>query len=163
VRRFLPLLLLCAACSKAPQRPSGADASQKFQPNIENHEVSDVLPPDQQALIDQAAALRAKPDDADLYNRFCDIFMKQKTFEGWRARITDTQVSTVNGSVDVTFDIGHVHLEQVVQASDPVRTDMADAAGREDVLISGTFPHRQGRDECTYYRGTLAVNLTKVR
>jgi len=163
VKRLLPLLLLCAACSKAPQKPSGADASQKFQPNIESHEVSDVLPPDQQALIDQAAALRAKPDDAELYNRFCDTFMKQTAFDGWRARITDTQVSTVNGAVDVTFDIGHVRLEQVMQANDPVRTDMADTAGREDVLISGTFPHGQGRDECTYYRGTLSVKLTKVQ
>ncbi len=162
MKRFLPLLLLCAACSKAPHGQH-AETQQKLLPGNEKQEGMDVLPPDQQAFIDQAAALRAKPDDAELYNRFCDTFMNQKTFDNWRARMTDTQVSTVNGSIDVTFDIGHVHLEQVVQASDPVRTDMADVAGREDVVISGTFPHRQGRDECTYYRGTLSVNLTKVQ
>ena len=162
MKRVLPLLLLCAACSKAPHHPQ-SDAAQKFQPGSEKQEGMEVLPPDQQAFVDQAAALRAHPDDADLYNRFCDTFMNQKTFDGWRARVTDTQISTVNGAIDVTFDIGHVRLEQVVQANDPVRTDIANAASREEVVISGTFPHRQGRDECTYYRGTLAVNLTRVQ
>ncbi|MBW8735167.1 MAG: hypothetical protein JF571_12860 [Asticcacaulis sp.] len=162
MRRFLPLLLLCAACSKAPHGPH-AEGAKTLQPGMEKQDGLDVLPPDQQALVDQAAALRAKPDDAALYNRFCDTFMNQKTFNGWRARVSNTQVSTVNGSIDVTFDIGHVHLEQVVQASDQVRTDLADTASREDVVISGTFPHRQGRDECTYYRGTLSVALTRVQ
>ena len=160
MKRFLPLLFLCAACSKAPQKPAEAV---DLQASVEKRDPSAQEPSDQQALVGQASALRARPDDADLYNRFCDTFMNLKTFEGWRARISDTQVSTVNGSVDITFDIGHVRLEQVVQASDPVHAHLAALAGRDDVIISGTFPHRQGRDECTYYRGTLSVNLTRVQ
>lgn len=156
-RILLPLLLLCAACSKAPEKPSEAG-----KPSVPSAGVP-APPADQAALITAVAAVRAAPDDQAAYKRFCDMFEALKTFDGWRATIADSQVSTINSSIDVTFDIGHVRLEQVVQTTDPVHTTLTDLDGREDVLISGSFPHRDGAAECAYYRGTLNVVLTKVQ
>ncbi|WP_443749589.1 hypothetical protein [Asticcacaulis solisilvae] len=157
MKRFLPVLLLCAACSKAPEKP--AEASPPPAPVA----VIAAPPADQAALIQAVVAVRAAPNDQAAYARFCDAFETLKGFDGWRATIADSQVSTVNGSVDITFDIGHVRLEQVVQKTDPVYPAIEALNGRQDVVISGTFPHRNGRDECAYYRGTFTVALTKVQ
>ena len=154
-RVLLSLLLLCAACSKAPEKAPEAPPA-KAAPAV-------TLPADQKALIDAAAAVRAAPDDQTVYKRFCDLFEAQKTFDGWHASITDSQVSTVNGSIDVTFDIGHLRLEQVVQMNDPLHTTLTDLDGRQSVFISGSFPHRDGAAECGYYRGTLNIVLSKVQ
>ena len=151
------IFLLCAACSKAPEKPAAPAYS--AQPAA----MAPSLPADQQAFVQQVAAVRAAPDDQAVYKHFCDAFLKLKTFDGWRATITDAQVSAVNDSIDVTFDIGHVKLEQVVQTSDPLHTALTDLDGRQDVLISGSFPHRNGRDECAYYRGTFSIALTRVQ
>ncbi len=155
MKRFLPLLLLCAACSKAPQKAPEAVPA-KAAPAV-------TLPADQKALIDAVAAVRAAPDEQAAYKRFCDMFEAQKTFDGWHATIADSQVSTVNDSIDVTFDIGHLRLEQVVQTTDPLHTALTDLDSRQDVLISGSFPHRDGAAECGYYRGTLNIVLSKVQ
>lgn len=156
MRRFLPLLLLCAACSKAPPKPP--------EPTPPAPAAVIAAPPaDQAALIQAVAAVRATPDDQAAYARFCDAFETLKGFDGWRATVTDTQVSTVNGSVDITFDIGHVRLEQVVQKADPVYPAIAGLTNRQEVLISGSFPHRNGRDECAYYRGTFSITLTRIQ
>lgn len=157
MKRFLPLLLLCAACSKAPEKPP--ETAQPGQPAP----AAPSLPQDQQAFVEQVAAVRAAPDDQAVYKQFCDSFLALKSFSGWRATIIDSQVSAINDSIDVTFDIGHVKLEQVVQTSDPLHTALTDLDGRQDVLISGTFPHRNGRDECAYYRGTFSIALSKVQ
>lgn len=155
-RVLLPVLLLCAACSKAPQKPAESvpTATPAVAPN---------MPADQQAFTSQVVAVRAAPDDQVVYKQFCDSFLALKTFDGWRATITDSQVSAVNNSIDVTFDVGHVRLEQVVQTTDPLHTALSDLDGRQDVLISGSFPHSNGRDECAYYRGTFTIALTKVQ
>ena len=156
MRRFLPLLLLCVACSKAPEKPS--ETVRPTQPVA-----AASLPQDQQAFVEQVAAVRAAPDDQAVYKQFCDSFLALNAFDGWRATISDSQVSAINDSIDVTFDIGHVRLEQVVQTSDPMHTALTDLDGRQDVVISGTFPHRNGRDECAYYRGTFSIALTRVQ
>ena len=154
----LALLLLCAACQKAPEAPPlPAPAATPSAPAAK-------LPSDQADLVALIGAVKADPKNENAYNRFCAAFENIKTFESWDVTVADSRVSTVNNSVDITFDIGgHVRLEQVVQTTDPVYAAIANLHGRNAVRISGSFPHRDGSSECGYYTGTFTIALTKVQ
>ena len=158
MKRFgaLALLLLCAACHKAPEAPT-AQAPASASPAVK-------LSPDQAKFVGLITAVKADPKDEGAYNAFCAAFENTKTFENWDATVVDSRISTVNNSVDITFDIGgHVRLEQVVQTTDPVYAAIANLNGRTAVRISGSFPHRDGSSECGYYTGTFTIALTKVQ
>ena len=158
MKRFgaLALLLLCVACHKAPETPA-TPATAPASPTVK-------LPSDQAKLVGLITAVKADPKDEGAYNAFCAIFENTKTFDNWDATVVDSRISTVNNSVDITFDVGgHVRLEQVVQTTDPVYAAISGLHGRNAVRISGSFPHRDGASECGYYTGTFTIALTKVQ
>ena len=160
----IALVLLCAACDKPAATKSVQPETPNAAPVATSAQTSVSLPTEQSELIRSIAATKADPKDEAAYNRFCTGFEKMTAFENWDATVSDSRVSTVNGAVDITFDIGgHVRFEQVVQKTDPVYPAIANLHGRNLVRISGTFPHRDGAAECGYYTGTFTIALTKVQ
>ena len=154
-------LLLCAACSqKAP-----SDAPQSVQPaSAPASAAAAEMPADQANLVKLIAAVDANQKDEAAFNRFCDTFEKTPGFNGWSGTVADVQTSTVNGSIDITFDMGrHLRLEPVVQKSDPVYGAVAALNEGQAVTLSGRFSHNAGSSECTYYLGSFAVSLTNVK
>ncbi len=154
----LLLVLVCAGCDRAPVPASAPD-----------HAKAAVdLPQDQTSLIGLIRGVKA---DASTFDHFCSAFQQMKTFDNWGADVADVQISTVNNSIDITFDAGHhgqpsgadhVRLETVVQKGDALYPAVEALTVGDAVRLSGRFPHSNGADECGYYRGTFTVNLTGV-
>lgn len=150
-------VLLCTACDRAPV-PASAPATP----------AAADLPSDQSSLI---GLIRAAKADHAAFDRFCSTFQQMKTFDNWGADVADVQISTVNDSIDITFDGGHhgeasgadhVRLETVVQKTDPLFKAVSGLSVGDAVRLSGHFPHSGGADECGYYRGTFTVALSAV-
>ena len=121
------------------------------------------MPKDQADLLKLIAAVDANPKDAAAFSRFCDTLEKTPDFTGWTGTVADVQTSTVNGAIDITFNMGrHLKFEPVVQKSDAVYPAVAALEEGQAVTLSGRFSHNKGSSECTYYLSSFAVSLTKV-
>ena len=160
----LAVLGLCAACSR--QAPS--DAPQSIPPAAAASQSASVqaagMPSDQAHLLKLIAAVDADSKDEATFNRFCDDFEKTPDFSGWTGTVADVQTSTVDGAIDITFAMGkHLRFEPVVHKSDAVYPAVAALTEGDTVTLSGKFSHNKGSSECTYYLGSFAVSLTKVK
>ena len=151
----LPLLLIAglalAACGKPPPEaaPKAASAAPEATPTPA---ATPVPPPDQAALVKQIAA-----DDP----AFCPAFQQTRTFDNWIVTVDDVETSTVNSSIDITFNAGsHVRLEEVVQTSDPVYPAVAQLHIGRTARLSGRFSH--GNGECSYRLDKVGVIVTGV-
>ena len=149
----LGLALICTACGKAPDQTAKPEAVQA-KPIAKTPIDVPGAPADQ---VDLVSAISTGRNDGD----FCVIFQKTAGFPDWVVKISDFRTSTVNSSIDITFDAGHnVQMEQVVQTTNPLYATIAALRMRDTVRISGTFTH--GNSECGYQLGIIGVHLSKV-
>ncbi len=149
----LGLILVCTACSKAPD--------QSVKPEAVQAKPAEKMPVDMPdapaAQLDLVAAISAGRNDGN----FCVTFQKTAGFTDWAVKISDFRTSTVNSSIDITFDAGHnVQMEQVVQTTDPLYATIAPLRMRDMARISGTFTH--GNSECGYQLGIIGVHLSRI-
>ena len=157
---LLALLLVCTACSR--QAPT--DAPQSVAPASAPVATVAAKPAGQAKLLALIAAVDADSKDEATFSRFCDTFEKTPDFAGWTGTVTDVQISTVDDAVDITFNMGkHLRFEPVVHKADAVYPAVAALTVGDSVTLSGTFSHNKGSSECTYYLGSFAVSLTKVK
>lgn len=151
----IALVLACAACQKAPEKPAPEPAVvQSAAP------VGPPLPPpaDQTALVEKVTG--AEGDDKAL-QAICDDFQKRETFTDWIVTVSDFSTSTVNSSIDIVLDAGpHLRLEQVIQTSDPAYKTVEALRMRQVVRLSGRFTH--GNGECSYQLRTINVAITRA-
>lgn len=143
------LVLLCTGCErdKAVTAPHSGDPVPQMP----------YVPPQMPQAQADFLSLAGTSTDSDT---FCAAFVKIKGFDDWSARVTDNEISTVNGAVDISFAIGgKVKLEEVVQKSDPLYATLSALRLGDEVRISGTFAH--GNGECSY-AGNFAVTVTKL-
>jgi len=151
------LVLLCAGCS----RPEGGHASSA--PAGNPPAAAAAMPADQANLLTLIAEVDAHPKDEAAFNRFCTALEATPTFKDWTGTVSDVQISTVNGAVDITFTMGrHLKFEPVVQKTDAVYPAVEALSAGEAVTLSGRFSHNKGSSECTYYLSSFAVGLTAV-
>jgi len=156
----LAVLSLCTACSR--QAPT--DAPQSIAPASAPAAHTAAMPVEQANLLKLIAAVDANTKDEVAFNRFCDAFEKTPDFTGWTGTVGDVQTSTVNGAIDITFSMGrHLRLEPVVEKTDPLYPAVEALTVGDAVTLSGHFSHNAGSSECTYYLGSFAVGLTKVK
>ncbi len=93
---------------------------------------------------------------------YCVMFQKVPGFSDWSAKVDDVQTSTVNGAIDISFDVGYgIKLEEVMQKSDPLYPAVAKLKMRQMVRLSGRFVH--GNGECGYQMLSIGVALTSVK
>lgn len=93
---------------------------------------------------------------------YCSKFQKVAGFADWTARVVDVRTSTINGAIDITFDVGNgIKLEQVMQKSNPLYPAVAKLKEQQKVRISGRFAH--GNGECGYQMLTIGMALSKVK
>lgn len=143
------LCLVLAACNK-PAVPAQVPAPAPPATSPAAPAVAATASPEQAALVAVIAA-----DD-------CDKFRQAAAFKDWAVTVNDAYVSTVNGSIDITFVAGpHVILEQVVQTKDPVFAAVAALRPGEAATVSGRFAH--GNGECSYRLDKVSVALTAAR
>ncbi|MGZ3305198.1 MAG: hypothetical protein ACXU8U_04995 [Asticcacaulis sp.] len=136
--------LLFSGC----ERDTAATAPQAAKPALQ-------VPQMPKAEADFIALANGKDSTA-----FCDAFARTPGFEDWPAKVTGNDISTVNGSVDITFSIGgKVKLEEVVQKSDPLYETLSALRLDDRVRMTGRFAH--GNGECTY-GDDFAVTVTKL-
>ena len=122
------------------------------------------MPADQAHLLTLIAAVDANNKDEAAFNRFCDAFEKTPDFDGWTGKVADVQTSTVDGAIDITFNMGkHLRFEPVVHKADVVYAAVEALTTGDAVTLSGKFSHNKGSSECTYYLSSFAVSLTKVK
>ncbi|EGF92820.1 hypothetical protein ABI_12580 [Asticcacaulis biprosthecium C19] len=141
----LNLAFLLAACDKAPE-PEPAPVV-----------TAEVVP---QAQAEFVAAVDLTDDQAGI-DKFCSEFVRTPGFESWVVTVRESQVSTLNRSVGITFDAGTgVKLEQVVQADNPLHGAVERLLIGDKVTISGEFTH--GNGECGYSLDTFGIRLSKV-
>jgi hypothetical protein len=138
-------VLLLAACEKAPEpEPAPVVAAA-------------VVP---QAQTDFVTAVD-KAQGAEAATAFCRDFAGTAGFDGWVVTVRESQVSTLNQSVGITFDAGQgVKLDQVVQADNPLHGAVERLLIGDTVTISGTFTH--GNGECSYALDSFGIRLSKV-
>jgi hypothetical protein len=121
------------------------------------------MPAAQANLLKLIAAVDANGRDEAAYNTFCDTFEKTPDFTGWTGTVADVQTSTVNGAIDITFNLGkHLKIEPVVQKADAIYPAVEALTVGDAVTLSGHFSHNKGSSECTYYLGGFAASLTRV-
>ncbi|ESQ93536.1 hypothetical protein ABAC460_00270 [Asticcacaulis sp. AC460] len=141
------VLACLVACEKAPE-PAPAPA------------VKVEVPAVPQAQADFVAAIEAADDQAGI-DKFCGDFAGMAGFEGWVVTVRESQVSTLNRSVGITFNAGDgVKLEQVVQADNPLHGAVERLLIGDQVTISGAFTH--GNGECSYSLDTFGIRLSQV-
>lgn len=142
------LALLCAGC----ERDKAVTGPQK----AEEAPIMPYAPPKMPQAQADFLSLAGSPNS----DAFCATFAKTPGFDDWSARVTGNDISTVNGSVDVSFFIGgQVKLEEVVQKTDPMYATLSALRLNDEVRISGTFAH--GNGECSY-ADNFAVMVTKL-
>jgi hypothetical protein len=155
---LVSLVLACAACSR--QAPTD---SPRAAPAVAAPASKAAMPQAQADLLKMIAAVDADPKDEAAFNRFCDTLQSTPDFTGWTGTVADVQTSTINGAIDITFNMGrHLKFEPVVQKTDAVYPAVAALEEGRAVTLSGHFSHNKGSSECTYYLSSFAVRLTKV-
>jgi hypothetical protein len=160
----LAVLSLCAACSRQAPTDSPQSIPPASAPVASATAPVPAMPADEANLLKLIAAVDANAKDEAAFNRFCDAFEKTPDFTGWTGRVADVQTSTVNGAIDVTFSMGkHLRIEPVVEKTDPLYPAVDALTVGDAVTLSGHFSHNAGSSECTYYLGSFAVSLTKVK
>jgi hypothetical protein len=152
---LLAIMVLCSACDK--------DAQKTVVPADAPHGV--VAPaaaatvPAEQTAFTKGVALAESGGPAG--QGFCSDFQKMPGFENWIGTITDFRTSTINGAIDITFDMGGVRFEQVVQKANPVYASVEPLLVGARVQMSGQFSH--GNGECGYSLRTISVGIKKVQ
>ncbi|ESQ76030.1 hypothetical protein ABAC402_06180 [Asticcacaulis sp. AC402] len=135
-----------AACEKAPEPAAAAKV-----------EVS-ALPRTQTDFL-TALAMTSNPAGVD---RFCTAFTTTPGFADWVATVRDSQTSTLNRSIGITFDVGDgIKLEQVVQADNSLHEAVERLLIGDKVTISGAFTH--GNGECGYSLDSFGIRLSDIR
>lgn len=151
---LLAVLVLCSACDKTPETAPDKTVPSPAKPASS---IQAALPVEQAAFMRGVALTEAAgPNDQG----FCAEFQKTASFDNWIGTIEDFRTSTVNGSIDITFDMGGVLFEQVVQKTDPLYASVEPLLVGARVQLSGQFSH--GNGECGYSLRTISIGLTKV-
>jgi len=146
----LGLALACAACGKAPEPP----AKTTVVAGAPGSHVAPEVPADQLVLVKAIAAGRNDPD-------FCVTFQATRAFQDWAVKIGDFRTSTINRSIDITFEAGDsVLLEQVVQTTDALYPSIEALRVGETARISGAFTH--GNGECGFRLGVIGVKVAQI-
>ncbi len=150
---LLAVMVLCSGCDKAPESaPAPVEAPRKAAVAVSPR------PAAQEAFIRGVALAESGGADGQA---FCAEFQKTQGFENWIGTIADFRTSTVNGSIDITFDMGGVRFEQVVQKSNPAYASVESLLVGARAELSGQFSH--GNSECGYSLRTISIGLKKVR
>jgi hypothetical protein len=92
----------------------------------------------------------------------CAQFQAVAGFSNYAGKVSDSWISTINGSVDVTINIGHgLAFEQIVQTSNPLYHTVQQLKTGQTVRMSGRFTH--GNGECGYKLLKIGVALTSIK
>jgi hypothetical protein len=92
----------------------------------------------------------------------CTQFQKVPGFTDFVGKVSDSWISTLNGSVDVTIYVGNgLAFEQIVQTSNPLYHTIQQLKIGQIVRMSGRFTH--GNSECDYKLLKIGVALTSVK
>lgn len=106
--------------------------------------------------------LPSAPADQKARPKSCVAFQKVPEFSNWVAKVSDAWISTLNGSVDVIFQVGGTRkFEQVMQTSNPLYPTVSKLRTGQLVRISGRYVH--GNGECDYELAATGVVLTSVK
>ncbi|HTN40768.1 MAG TPA: hypothetical protein VLZ84_06420 [Asticcacaulis sp.] len=140
-RLALTALLILSACDKPG--PTAAPAAP-----------APPLPAGQTAFL----GLPRTGEDSD---DFCTKFKTFDRFEGWRGKVRDLRISTLDGAADLEIDIGKgIRLEAIVTKTDPVYPALLKLGMEQAIVVSGQFTHANNDADCLYYRGPFGVHLT---
>ncbi len=91
----------------------------------------------------------------------CAAFQKVAGFSDWRGKVSDIEISSVTGQIDITVYIGGgLHVEQVVRTTDPIFQAVSAVHVDDEVRMSGRFVH--GNAECGYRLDDIGVTFDKI-
>jgi len=169
MRLSIPVLLCLAVAACGPKSVPGGDTAPASAPAAS----AAAVPPEQSAFVALPNSLRERADKASGEGRkkllseapdvFCAEFRKLKAFTDWQAQVKDVRTSTIDGTIDIEFDIGRsIAIEDVVQKTDLLYGTVEQLAVGEQVTLSGTFTHLNHDAECGYYFGPFGVALSSV-
>lgn len=153
MRRAGPVLLALMALSGCDKpKPAAAPATQAAAQSA-------VMPAGQTAFL-------ALPRTGEAAADFCGQFKTFDRFDGWRGKVRDLRISTLDGTADLEIDIGQdseglgIRLEAIVPKGDPVYPALLKLGLGQAVVVSGQFTHANNDSDCLYYRGPFGVHLT---
>jgi len=172
MRLSIPLVLCLALVACSPRTTPHTTASSAATANLDAPRVA-TIPPEQAAFVALPNDLRERADKAggaarkkllsEAPDAFCAEFRKIRIFTDWHAEVKDVRTSTIDGTIDIEFDLGRsIAIEDVVQKTDPLYATVEQLQIGEAVTVSGTFTHLNHDAECGYYFGPFGVALSKV-
>lgn len=157
MRTLITLAILAVAlagCQRAPDVPQ--PASSTTAPGPAPTAAADTMPADEAAFL-------ALPRSQDDVQAFCAAFGKLGAFSDWTGRVGEVRVSSVDQTA--AFDIvigGKIHLDEAMQAKDPLYATLMNLQYDQPVRFSGTFHHGNGNADCNYVNGPFGVDLTAL-
>ena len=115
------------------------------------------------AMPADEAAFVALPRGAGQVDAFCAEFQKMGDVRDWTGHVGEVRVSSVDKAAAIEIVIGDkVHLDDVVQADDPLYKAVMGLEYGQAVRLSGAFGHGNGNADCTYVYGPFGVKLTAI-
>jgi hypothetical protein len=114
-------------------------------------------------------AFLALPRTGAPTDNFCGQFKTFDRFEGWRGKVRDLRISTLDGTADLEIDIGQdtkglgIRLEAIVPKGDPVYPTLLKLGLEQAIIVSGQFTHANNDADCLYYRGPFGVHLSALK
>ena len=125
--------------------------------------VSPASVPTAEAMPADEAAFIALPRGSENIPVFCAAYQKMGDFTNWTGHVGDVRVSSVDKAAAIEFVIGgKVHLDDVVQADDPIYKTIMTLEYGQAVRLSGAFGHGNGNADCNYVYGPFGVRLTAI-
>lgn len=157
MRKIITLAVMClavAGCQRAPEAPPSASVSA---PTVTaSAAASDPMPADEAAFL-------ALPRGQDDVQAFCAAFAKLGAFSDWTGRVGEVRVSSVDKTAAFEIVIGgKVHLDEAMQAKDPLYATVMSLQYDQPVRFSGAFHHGNGNADCNYVNGPFGVDLTAL-
>ena len=153
MRKTLTLAMLALALT-ACQKPADKTEAPESAANVATAEA---MPADEAAFI-------ALPRGSENIPAFCAAYQKLTDFNDWTAHVGEVRVSSIDKAAAIEFEIGgKVHLDDVVQADDPIYKTVMGLEYGQSVHLSGTFGHGNGNADCNYVYGPFGVRLTAIK
>lgn len=117
-----------------------------------------------EAMPADEAAFIALPRGSENIPAFCAEYQKMGDFTDWTAHVGEVRVSSIDKAAAIEFEIGgKVHLDDVVQANDPIYKTLMGLDYGQAVRLSGSFGHGNGNADCNYVYGPFGIRLTAIK
>ena len=151
------ILALAAITITACEKPAASpETTSSAVPATTPSVAADTMPADEAAFL-------ALPRGQDDVQAFCAAFGKMGAFSDWTGRVGEVRVSSVDKTAAFEIVIGgKVHLDEAMQAKDPLYATLMGLQYDQPVRFSGTFHHGNGNADCNYVNGPFGVDLTAL-